>query len=100
MLSSNPAAEGQSPQAREWVARRRAVDHAIAAAQTHRAEQQALAVKDLEQHVGDSPIFLLIGILLTIFLLASAFWWFLDTAQCDPLISSRGLSSACRSVDR
>ena len=89
---------GQSPEAKAFVARRQAADRAIAAASTYRAEEQARARAEMEERVGDSPIMLMVGIVLTVIALSIGFWWYLGTAQCDPMVSDRAYSAECRTL--
>jgi hypothetical protein len=97
---NQPAAEGptnhQSPEARAFVARRDAADRAIAAANARRAEREVQARADMQERVGDNPIMLMVGILLTVLALSIGFWWYLGTAQCDPMVSDRAYSAECR----
>ena|SRR5579871_1345860 len=97
---STPAMQGQSPEAKAFVARRQAADRAIAEAEAYRAEQQARARAQMQERVNDSPILLMVGILLTVIALSIGFWWYLGSAQCDPMVSDRASSAECRSDAR
>lgn len=88
--------QGQSATAKAFVARREAADRAIAAAAAYRAEQQAQARAQMQERVGESPMMLMVGIVLTVIALSIGFWWYLGTAQCDPMISDRAYSAECR----
>ena len=96
---THPEADGQSAEAKAFVARREAADRAIAAAQAYRAEQQARARAEMQERVNDSPILLMVGIVLTVIALSIGFWWYLGTAQCDPMVSDRASSAECRSIN-
>jgi hypothetical protein len=88
--------EGQTFQTKDWVARRAAADDAIEAVRKQRAMEQALKIHEMEQRVNESPILLIIGFVVLLFVLVGGLWWFLDKVQCDPMISDRGMSSACK----
>jgi hypothetical protein len=90
--------QGQSPQAREFVARRAAADRAIAAAAAARAERDRQLRAEMQERVGESPMMLMVGIVLTVIALSIGFWWYLGTAQCDPMISDRAYSAECRTI--
>lgn len=90
--------QGQSPEAREFVARRAAADRAIAAADAARAERDARLRAEMQERAGESPMLLMAGIILTVIALSLGFWWYLGTAQCDPMISDRAYSAECRSI--
>jgi hypothetical protein len=94
----HPGSQGQSPAAREFVARRAAADRAIAAACAARAEREARARAEMRERVGESPMLLVAGIVLTVIAFAIGFWWYLGTAQCDPMISDRAYSAECRTI--
>ena len=90
--------QGQSPQARAFVARREAADRAIAAAGAYRAERERQLRAQMQERVGESPMMLMVGIVLTVIALSIGFWWYLGTAQCDPMISDRAYSAECRTL--
>ena len=90
------ADQGQSDAAKAFVARREAADRAIAAARAYRAERDAQARAEMQERVGESPLPLMVGILLTVIAFAIGFWWYLGVAQCDPVISDRAYSAECR----
>ena len=92
--------QGQSAAAKAFVARREAADRAIAAAQAYRAEREAQARAEMQERVGESPLMLMVGIVLTVIALSIGFWWYLGTAQCDPMVSDRAYSAECRSDTR
>lgn len=89
---------GQSPAARDFVARRQAADRAIAAANAYRAEREAQARAEMQERLGENPMLLIAGIVLTVIALTIGFWWYLGTAQCDPMISDRAYSAECRTI--
>ena len=88
--------DGQTLQTRDWVARRAAADDAIEAVRKHRAIEQELKVRAMEQRVSESPVLLMIGFVILLCVLLGGLWWFLDKVQCDPMISDRGMSSLCK----
>ena len=91
-----PNREGQSPAAKAFVAHRQAVDRAIAASERHQAERVREMRAELQARTGESPLLLVIGILFTVAILVTGFWYYLDRAQCDPMISDRAYSAECR----
>ncbi|MGH6827359.1 MAG: hypothetical protein ACREFW_00440 [Rhizomicrobium sp.] len=88
--------EGQSPQTREWVARRQAADRAVENVRLSGQEDRALDRKDAEDRVRESPIFLIAGIILAGIVIVGGLWWFITEVECNPLISDRAFSSMCR----
>ncbi|HXS07741.1 MAG TPA: hypothetical protein VN723_13205 [Rhizomicrobium sp.] len=90
--------QGQSDAAKAFVARREAADRAIAAAKAYRAEREAQARAEMQERVGESPIMLMVGIVLTVIAFSIGFWWYLGTAQCDPMVSDRAYSAECRTI--
>jgi hypothetical protein len=92
--------QGQSPEAKAFVARREAADRAIAAARAFRAEREAQARAEMQERVGENPFMLVVGIVLTVIAFSIGFWWYLGVAQCDPVISDRAYSAECRSDAR
>ena len=90
------ASQGQSQEAKAFVARRKAGERAAAEARAAQAARALEARADLEARLGESPVLLMIGILFTVVILVAGFWWYLDTAACDPMISSHAYSAACR----
>ena len=99
---NQPVAEGQrnnqSPEAKAFVVRREAADRAIAAANAYRAERELQARADMQERVSDNPMMLMVGIVLTVLALSIGFWWYLGTAQCDPMVSDRAYSAECREI--
>ena len=95
-IESPGQTQGQSETAKAFVARREAADRAIAAARAYRAEQQAQARAEMQERVGESPVMLMVGIVLTVIAFSIGFWWYLGTVQCDPMVSDRAYSAECR----
>ncbi|HUO02048.1 MAG TPA: hypothetical protein VMU31_04660 [Rhizomicrobium sp.] len=88
--------EGQSPQAKEWVARRDAADRAIENVRRRTEEEEGLKRHDAEVRVQESPILFIIGIICAGIVIVGGLWWFITAVQCDPMISDRAFSSACK----
>jgi len=93
-----PNREGQSAAAKAFIAHRQAVDQAIAASELRQTERAREMRAELEARTGESPVLLVIGILFTVAILVAGFFWYLDRAQCDPVISDRAYSAECRSI--
>jgi hypothetical protein len=91
-----PDPEGQSPEAKEWVARRERADQAVEAARRKTAREDALKDDEAERRVAENPILLLAGIVIATFVIIGGLWWFITQVECDPMISDRGMSSACK----
>lgn len=91
-----PDPEGQSPEAKEWVARRKRADQAIEAVRHETEREDASKQAAAEQRGQESPILLIAGILIAALIIIGGLWWFLAQVECDPLISDRGMSTACR----
>jgi hypothetical protein len=92
-----PEPEGQSEAAKAWVARRDAF--ASAAAAVEESQKQARVLE--EQHVarqqaGANPVVFVVGFVVVFAALALFAWFFIERVQCDPMISDRGFSGACR----
>jgi hypothetical protein len=89
--------EGQSESAKAWVARRDAFAKASAAVAASQKQERAQEQQHVEQRlVGGSPIVFVVGFVVVFGALALLGWFFVERVQCDPMISDRGLSSACR----
>ena len=98
MTERDPSTSGgQSEETKAWVARRQAVDRAIAASQERQEKEQAAEQHHTRQvQAGANPIVFILGFVLVFGVLALALWFFIDSAQCDPMITDRGSSAACR----
>lgn len=91
-----PEPEGQSEAAKAWVARRDATAKAIAAVQASQDEARQIELQHVEREAGGSPIVFVVGFVLVFAALALIGWFFIERVECDPMVSDRGLSSACR----
>ena len=88
--------EGQSPETREWVARRQAADQAIENVRRRTEAEDVQDRQDQEGRVQESPILFIVGVICAAVIIIGGLWWFLTAVECDPLISDRAYSSACR----
>ncbi|HKD48365.1 MAG TPA: hypothetical protein VKB67_11835 [Rhizomicrobium sp.] len=88
--------QGQSPQTREWVARRDAADRAVENVRRRTDAEDALRRRDQEDRVNESPILFIVGIIFAGIVIVGGLWWFITAVECDPLISDRAFSTACR----
>jgi hypothetical protein len=89
--------EGQSEAARAWVARRDAFAKAAADVAASQKQERALEQSHVEQQLASgSPVVFVVGFVVVFGALALLGWFFIERVQCDPMISDRGLSSACR----
>jgi hypothetical protein len=94
---TNAGEGGQSATTREWVARRDAAAEASAMVQERNREERDVERLQIEQeNTGGNPLLFLFGFFVVFLVLAAASWFFVERAQCDPMISDRGMSSACR----
>ena len=92
-----PASGGQSEEAKAWVARRQAADRAIAASQARQEKEQAAEQRHaVRVQAGANPMVFILGFLVVFGVLALLLWFFIDSVQCDPMITNRGSSAACR----
>jgi hypothetical protein len=96
MVTRPPEPEGQSDTAKAWVARRDATAKAIAAVQASQEQARELEMQHVEREGGGSPIVFVVGFVVVFLALALIGWFFIERVECDPMISDRGLSSACR----
>ena len=88
--------EGQSPQTKEWVARRDAADRASEAVRHRMEADDAFKRQDAEARVQESPILFIVGVIVAGIFIVGGLWWFITAVQCDPMISDRAFSSACK----
>jgi hypothetical protein len=88
--------EGQSPRTKEWVARRDAADRAVEHVRRDVAREESLNRHDAEERVQESPILFMVGVVCAGLIIIGGLWWFITAVQCDPLISDRAFSTACR----
>ncbi len=88
--------EGQSPQTREWVARRDAADRAIESVRRRTDAEDVFKRQDEEARVNESPMLFIVGIVAAGVIIIGGLWWFITAVECDPLISDRAYSMACR----
>lgn len=88
--------EGQSPQTREWIARRDAADAAIENVRRRTDAEDAIRRQAQEERVQESPILFMVGIVCAAVVIIGGLWWFITAVECDPLISDRGMSAECR----
>lgn len=88
--------EGQSPQAREWVERRQAADQAILDVRRRTSRDESLRREDAENRVNENPILFIVGVICAGVVIVGGLWWFISAVECDPLISDRAFSTACR----
>jgi hypothetical protein len=86
----------QSQKTKEWVARRDAADRAAEAVRHRMEADDALKREDAEKRVQESPILFLIGVIFAGIVIVGGLWWFITAVQCDPMISDRAFSSACK----
>lgn len=88
--------KGQSPETREWVKRRQAADEAIAHVRRRTDAEDVLKRRDAENRVNENPMLFIVGLICAAVVIIGGLWWFITAVQCDPLISDRAFSSACR----
>lgn len=88
--------EGQSERTKEWLARREAADRAIENVRKRTEEEEAGRRRSQEERVNESPILLIVGIVCAGIVIVGGLWWFISAVECDPVISDRAYSSACR----
>lgn len=88
--------EGQSTQAREWVERRQAADQAILDVRRRTSRDESLRREDAENRVNENPILFIVGVICAGVVIVGGLWWFISAVECDPLISDRAFSTACR----
>lgn len=87
---------GQSPETKQWVARRDAADRAIENVRRRTEAEDMLKRHDAEDRVQENPILFIIGVICAGIVIVGGLWWFITTVQCDPMISDRAFSTACR----
>jgi hypothetical protein len=88
--------DGQSPQTREWVKRRDAADAAIENVRRRTEEDDNDRRRDAEERVQESPILFFVGVICAGIVIVGGLWWFISAVECDPVISDRAYSAACR----
>lgn len=88
--------EGQSPGTKEWLARRAAADRAIENVRRRTEEEEDLKRRDAEDRVNENPILFIAGVIIAGIVIVGGLWWFITAVECDPVISDRAYSSACR----
>lgn len=88
--------QGQSPRTREWVKRRDAADRAIENVRRRTQEEDDLKRRDAENRVNENPILFIAGVIIAGIVIVGGLWWFISAVECDPVISDRAYSSACR----
>ncbi|HEX4369700.1 MAG TPA: hypothetical protein VH019_00005, partial [Rhizomicrobium sp.] len=63
----------------------------------HRTEaEDALKRHDAEDRVNESPILFIVGVICAGTVIVGGLWWFITAVQCDPMISDRAFSMACK----
>jgi len=87
---------GQSPRTKEWVARRDAADRAIETVRRRTQEEETLNRRDAENRVNENPILFIAGVIFAGIVIVGGLWWFISAVECDPIISDRAYSTACR----
>jgi hypothetical protein len=88
--------EGQSARTKEWIARRGAADRAIENVRRHAEAEDVLKRHDAEDRVQESPILFIVGVVCAGVVIVGGLWWFITAVQCDPMISDRAFSMACK----
>lgn len=88
--------EGQSPRTKEWVARRDAADRAIENVRRRTEAEENLKRRDAENRVNENPVLFIAGVIFAGIVIVGGLWWFITAVECDPLISDRAYSTACR----
>lgn len=88
--------DGQSERTRDWVRRRDAADRAIENVRRRTEAEDAERRQDQEERVHESPFLLIAGIVCAGIVIIGGLWWFISAVECDPVISDRAYSAACR----
>jgi hypothetical protein len=88
--------EGPSARTKEWIARRDAADRAIENVRLRTEAEDEFKRHAAEERVAESPILFIVGVIFAGIVIVGGLWWFITAVQCDPLISDRAFSSACK----
>jgi hypothetical protein len=88
--------EGQSPRTKEWIKRRDLADRAIENVRRRTEEEDNDKRRDQEERVNESPILFIAGVIFAGIVIVGGLWWFITAVECDPVISDRAFSSACK----
>jgi hypothetical protein len=88
--------EGQSPRTKEWIARRDAADRAIENVRRRTEAEDVVNRHAAEDRVNESPILFIVGVICAGIVIVGGLWWFITAVQCDPMISDRAFSMACK----
>jgi len=88
--------DGQSPGTREWVRQRDAADLAIANVRRQVEQEEQILRRDAEERVNESPVLFIVGVICAGIVIVGGLWWFITAVECDPMISDRAYSTACR----
>ena len=88
--------EGPSPRTKEWIARRDAADAAIENVRRRTEAEDNDKRRDQEERVNENPILFIAGVIFAGIVIVGGLWWFITAVECDPLISDRAFSMACR----
>jgi hypothetical protein len=88
--------EGQSARTKEWIARRDAADRAIENVRRRTEAEDVFKRHDAEDRVQESPILFIVGVVCAGIVIVGGLWWFITAVQCDPMISDRAFSMACK----
>ena len=91
-----PDPQGQSSETKAWVARRQQADQAIEAVRRKIVQDETAKDDEAERRVKENPVLLIAGVAIAAFVIVGGLWWFIAEVECDPLISDRGMSTACR----
>jgi len=88
--------EGQSARTKEWIARRDAADRAIEKVRRRTEAEDVFKRDAAEDRVQESPILFIVGVICAGIVIVGGLWWFITAVQCDPMISDRAFSMACK----